>query len=409
MASANHSARPVRRGCWVRRLRDRRWVVLLGVLTILVGSGISFLVVHATGAFAAQVIADPIRAPGGNLGVPRVLRDQSKVIAPPNAGRMVPGRAVGLYGGTLDNSRCDSQMMVAFLRLNPDKAAAWASVEGITLTDIPAYVADLTPVILRADTAVTTYGFSNGRATGVHAVLHPGTAVLVDRFGVPRTLCFCGNPVTPDAVVRKFVEDCKDGMVNWRRGQVRYPVDLSLDMDQSAAYVVDVDINDTPLPVEKIFIMPGTDPQSAPIEVQCALSARLIPVGKSLEVDKPGWSKREFTPTGLVDWSWSVTAHAAHDQQLQLELQPALTAQDEEILFEGGDSSKTRTYITSVHVRTTKTQLVYQWWNDSGKIIVAIIGSVAAALIAIIKWGGDLFRAIRNASAELRGKQKQDE
>jgi hypothetical protein len=44
-----------------------------------------------------------------------------------------------------------------------------------------------------------------------------------------------------------------------------------------------------------------------------------------------------------------------------------------------------------------------------GKIIVAIIGSVVAALIAIIKWGGDLFRAIRNAAAELRGKQKRDE
>jgi hypothetical protein len=393
---------------YVRRFGDRRWLAILAILAILIASGVSCLVVYATGAYAAQFTAAPIRTPGGDPSAPSVLGNQPKVGAPLDAGQMMHGHAVGLYGGTLDNSRCDAQMMVAFLHEHPDKATAWASVEKVAPADIPAYVADLTPAILRTDTFVTTYGFSDGRPTSFHAVLHPGTAVLLDKLGVPRTLCFCGNPVTADQIVREFVDNCNRNVVDWRKGQVYYPRTLFLDMDQSATYVAHVDILDARLPVEKIFVMQGADPQAAPIEVQCELSARLAPVGKALEVDKPEWSNRKFTPSGYVDWSWSVTAHTPHDQQLRLELHPALTSQDQEVMLAGGEPSQTVTYITQVRVHATTAQIVYQWWNDSGKIFVAIIGSVLAALILIIKWGGDLSRAIRNAWAESRGTDKQD-
>jgi hypothetical protein len=93
--------------------------------------------------------------------------------------------------------------MVAFLQAHPDKAAAWASVQGITPNDIPGYVAELTPMILRSDTAVTNHGFANGDATTVHSVLQAGTAVLVDRFGLPRSRCYCGNPLTPPQLFSK--------------------------------------------------------------------------------------------------------------------------------------------------------------------------------------------------------------
>jgi hypothetical protein len=90
--------------------------------------------------------------------------------------------------------------MVAFLANNPDKAAAWATVEGISPADIAGYIAGLTPVLLRADTAVTNHGFADGAATTLHSVLQVGTAVLVDRFGVPRARCACGNPLTPSTL-----------------------------------------------------------------------------------------------------------------------------------------------------------------------------------------------------------------
>jgi len=52
-------------------------------------------------------------------------------------------------------------------------------------------------VVLRYDTRVTNHGFANGVATPYQSVLQAGTAVLVDRFGVPRARCYCGNPLLP--------------------------------------------------------------------------------------------------------------------------------------------------------------------------------------------------------------------
>jgi hypothetical protein len=86
-------------------------------------------------------------------------------------------------------------MMVAFLEANPDKAAAWAEAQGIATAEIRGFVARLTPVILRSDTAVTNHGFRDGTANPFQAVLQAGTAVLVDQYGVPRVKCACGNPL----------------------------------------------------------------------------------------------------------------------------------------------------------------------------------------------------------------------
>ncbi|MCB1017655.1 MAG: hypothetical protein KDB10_21390, partial [Acidimicrobiales bacterium] len=50
-------------------------------------------------------------------------------------------------------------------------------------------------------TRVTNHGFRDGRATTIQTVLQAGTAVLVDRQGVPRARCACGNPLTPPTAV----------------------------------------------------------------------------------------------------------------------------------------------------------------------------------------------------------------
>ncbi|MGE3285262.1 MAG: DUF6777 domain-containing protein [Pseudonocardia sp.] len=148
-------------------------------------------------ADASTVRRDPVLTPGDNPFMPAVGRDRSGVVAPAGVGRTVDGATVGLYGGTRNDAVCDPGQLVAFLESDPAKAAAWAQVQGIDPGDIRDYVAGLTPVILRSDTAVTNHGFSGGRATVVPAVLQAGTAVLVDRYGVPRARCACGNPLTP--------------------------------------------------------------------------------------------------------------------------------------------------------------------------------------------------------------------
>jgi hypothetical protein len=111
--------------------------------------------------------------------------------------RSVEATRPGLYGGTRNNSACDPEQMIAFLAENPDKGAAWAGAQGISPADIPAYLRSLTPVVLRADTRVTNYGFRNGRAYAKPAVLQMGTAVLIDEYGIPRARCSCGNPLAP--------------------------------------------------------------------------------------------------------------------------------------------------------------------------------------------------------------------
>lgn len=121
--------------------------------------------------------------------------------APAQGGQVVlptvAGREPGLYGGTRDAKACDPQAMITFLEQHPDKAAAWASVQGIAVGEIRWFIEGLTPVVLTRDTRVTNHGFRNGQAFAHPSVLQAGHAVLVDEWGVPRAKCSCGNPLTP--------------------------------------------------------------------------------------------------------------------------------------------------------------------------------------------------------------------
>jgi hypothetical protein len=113
----------------------------------------------------------------------------------------VDGSTAGLYGGTLNEASCDREKQITFLQANPDKAAAFASVLGIGTDQIPDYMRGLTSVVLRHDTRVTNHGFVDGTATSFQSVLQAGTAVLVDKQGIPRVRCMCGNPLTPPTAI----------------------------------------------------------------------------------------------------------------------------------------------------------------------------------------------------------------
>jgi hypothetical protein len=126
----------------------------------------------------------------------------------------VEGGAPGLYGGTRNNARCDREGMIRFLEANPAKAAAWVQALNsdptlrwsggtqVRADQIGDYIRELTPMTLTRDTRVTNYGYLNGRPTPRQSVLQAGSAVLVDRYGVPRARCGCGNPLIPPARVR---------------------------------------------------------------------------------------------------------------------------------------------------------------------------------------------------------------
>jgi hypothetical protein len=154
-------------------------------------------------ASAASVRTEPVSSAGTDPFAPAPVGTDQHIPPVQPAGTVtVEGGHVGLYGGTLNHTTCDKRQLVIFLQQNPQKAAAWASVVGITVTQIPTYVDGLTPVLLRSDTLVTNHGYANGQATVIPAVLEAGTAVLVDDKGFPVTKCYCGNPLSPPIYYR---------------------------------------------------------------------------------------------------------------------------------------------------------------------------------------------------------------
>lgn len=180
--------------------RRGRILVAVIVATLLVAVVGVFLVFR--GQESQAIVIQPEGTVGDNPFKDGVHGDQPGVTPPPRwTGGRVSADTEALYGGTGNNASCDARAIAAFLQAHSDKAAAWAGVQNIASQDIPRYLAGLTPVILRADTAVTNHGFRAGRATTFPAVLQSGTAVLVDDRGVPRARCSCGNPLTPPATL----------------------------------------------------------------------------------------------------------------------------------------------------------------------------------------------------------------
>lgn len=173
---------------------------VFALLIALVGGGVVYLLARDSGNQAGQTISvttEPISSaidpfsPTGSTGT-----DVPVTPVEPATSVQVPGGKAGLYGGTLKTSQCDKLQLTTYLAANPDKATAWAQVQGIGVDAIPTFVNKLTSVVLRSDTMVVNHGFANGKATTFTSVLQAGTAVLVNDQGLPVVKCYCGNPLT---------------------------------------------------------------------------------------------------------------------------------------------------------------------------------------------------------------------
>ena len=185
----------------------RRGLSAGGITAIVLGAVLALVIIGGTAAFiltrgggdgdaTVTLRTEPISSAVAAF-TPPAGTDVAVTPAPTSAVTTIPASTAGLYGGTLDTASCNKDQLVAFLTQNPEQGAAWAGVLGIAPAQIADFVAPLTPVILRSDTAVTNHGFENGRATAVPAVLQAGTAVLVNSYGQPVVKCYCGNPLTP--------------------------------------------------------------------------------------------------------------------------------------------------------------------------------------------------------------------
>jgi hypothetical protein len=147
-------------------------------------------------AATTQVQLERTSSVGTNPFSTPVGQDQPNITASANTGGTFSGDTPGLFADTGDKPSCDAQTLIANLEADPAKATAWATALGLQSQDIPTYVPSLTPVVLRSDTAVTSYGYADGRFFAYPAVLQAGTAVFVNSYGEPKAKCFSGNPLT---------------------------------------------------------------------------------------------------------------------------------------------------------------------------------------------------------------------
>ncbi|MEU6866726.1 DUF6777 domain-containing protein [Streptomyces sp. NPDC046876] len=155
----------------------------------------------AAGPESQDVHLQPVATAGPDPFTASSATGESAPVQPPvpNATgrgiRTVGAATPGLYGGTRRLGSCDVEQQLRALTAEDAKAAAFAGAAGVEKAKLPEFLRGLTPVVLRADTRVTSHGFRDGSAHGFQAVLQAGTAVLVDGYGMPRVRCACGNPL----------------------------------------------------------------------------------------------------------------------------------------------------------------------------------------------------------------------
>jgi TIR domain len=193
--------------------------LLVVLLVAVVGGGVVLHHVLSSKGTGAELVLTGATAPGANAFMPsaapptpptdaqpaptlQVHGDGTAVVTQP-----LPGDQDGLYGGTVNTAAMDRDKMITFLGANPAQSGAfvealnadptlyWSGGRLLTAADIPTYLRELTPALLRLDTRVTNHGFDGTHPTTLQSVFQAGTAVLVDAHGVPRAR-WNANPLT---------------------------------------------------------------------------------------------------------------------------------------------------------------------------------------------------------------------
>ncbi|MFI9063296.1 DUF6777 domain-containing protein [Streptomyces sp. NPDC053429] len=175
---------------------------LLGLLATACGG--SEEPVSTPGPEAQEVHLQPVGSAGPDPFTTSTATGESAPAQPPLPNRSGQGvRTVnaatpGLYGGIQRLGSCDVEHQSSLITADSAKTGAFAEASGIAQDKIGDFLRELTPVVLRADTRVTSHGFQEGgRAAPFQSVLQAGTAVLVDDHGMPRVRCGSGNPLSP--------------------------------------------------------------------------------------------------------------------------------------------------------------------------------------------------------------------
>jgi len=168
-------------------------------------------------------------------------------------------------------------------------------------------------------------------------------------------------------------------------------------MGQATTYSTAVDIRDAPAPPGKEIDSP--DPATGSVHVQCVVGARLVPVSSGIDVEIPadaradGWRYLEFTPSGVLEWSWSVTPSTPASQELLLQLKPAAKSAE---LIPGGSTTTTADYKTPVNVTATRIDRLAYWFQTQWVLLSKVAGTVGVAILATLAFSAKARDAIKS-------------
>ncbi len=205
--------------------KRNRLIALLAVVLVVVAGVLLYRHVSSSSPSGGELVLTGAADPGPNAFMPPAASPPPTDTQPPPtlqprgdgttlATLPLPGDRDGLYGGTLNNADSDRDKMITFLgtnhaqadafveALNTDPTLYWSGGHPLTAADIPTYLRELTPALLRLDTRATNHGFDGTHPTTVQSVFQTGTAVLVDAHGVPRARPYGGNPLTAPVALR---------------------------------------------------------------------------------------------------------------------------------------------------------------------------------------------------------------
>jgi hypothetical protein len=200
----------------VAQLKRHRLIPLLAV--VLVGA-MGAVTACQSKASGGELELTAAAEPGANAFMPPAASPPPTSTQPPptlqsqgdgNTVETAPvhGDHEGLYGGTVNNTEVDRDKIADFLSANPaqansfveslnsDTTTYWSGGNRLTVADVPRYLHELTPVVLRLDTRITDHGFDGTHSVARQSVFQAGNAVLVDAHGVPRVRGLSGNPLT---------------------------------------------------------------------------------------------------------------------------------------------------------------------------------------------------------------------
>lgn len=188
-----------------------------------------------------------------------------------------------------------------------------------------------------------------------------------------------------------FQRNCEAGINDWTSGQVSYPGEISVSLNNPKIYDVVVDVHDVKLPPDQVIELDKGRASSQMVAVQCEIAARLTSAGDAVEVaENPaagygGWVIRTFTPLGVAEWSWTIAATRPVDQELLLELQPAVV-QENNVPLPGLSETQVASFTSRVTVDATLVERVSYWFQTEWPLLLAVVGALATASLAIALW-----------------------